>query len=126
MAGQMNRASISVVFNISEGFLRRKNKETLQFLRYAFSSNGELKAGYYASEGRKYITGAELDDFIQLNESIARMLRRWQSTLDTDEQRERVNPETGSSTKDRRRTRGRSTSAPQEHGRTKDPGPRTD
>jgi four helix bundle protein len=45
ISGQMNRASLSVLFNISEGFLRRRDKETLQFLRYAFSSNGEVKAG---------------------------------------------------------------------------------
>jgi len=41
----MNAAAISVMFNISEGFLRRTDKETLQFLRYSFASNGELKAG---------------------------------------------------------------------------------
>ena len=33
MADQMNDASISVLFNISEGFLRRRDKETAQFLR---------------------------------------------------------------------------------------------
>ena len=53
----MNRASVSVPFNISEGFLRRRDKEAKQFLRYAMASNGELKSGYYA-------------------------LRRWYATLD--------------------------------------------
>jgi len=33
LSGQMNDASLSVMFNISEGFLRRRDKETLQFLR---------------------------------------------------------------------------------------------
>jgi four helix bundle protein len=78
----MNGASISVPFNIAEGFLRRRNKETLHFLRYAFSSNGELKAGYYCASGRKYISDQELKELIELNESIARMLRRWQSRLE--------------------------------------------
>ena len=77
----MNEASISVAFNITEGFLRRRNKETLQFLRYAFASNGELKAGYYVAEGRKYISAAELAEAIELNESISKMLRRWEATL---------------------------------------------
>jgi four helix bundle protein len=81
LADQMNAASISVAFNISEGFLRRRNKETLQFLRYAFSSNGELKAGYYVAEGRKYISPTELGESIELNESISKMLRRWEATL---------------------------------------------
>jgi four helix bundle protein len=78
----MNAAAISVMFNISEGFLRRRDKETLQFLRYSFASNGELKAGYYAAEGRKHVTPAEATELIELNESIAKMLRRWQGTLD--------------------------------------------
>ena len=78
----MDGAALSVMFNISEGFLRRRNKETLQFLRYAFSSNGELKAAYYAANGRKYLTATESTGLIELNESIARMLRRWQSNLE--------------------------------------------
>src|ERR1043166_4293282 len=72
LSDQMNDASISVMFNITEGFLRRRNKETLQFLRYSFASNGELKAGYYAAEGREYLASSEATALIQLNESIAR------------------------------------------------------
>jgi four helix bundle protein len=83
MADQINAAALSVMFNIAEGFLRRRDKETAQFLRYAFASNGETKAGYYACEGRQYITQTELADLIALNDSIAKMLRRWQATLAT-------------------------------------------
>jgi len=82
LSGQMNRASISVVFNIAEGFLRRSDKETLQFLRYAFASNGELKAGFYVANGRGCLTDAETAELIPSNESIAKMLRRWQSKLE--------------------------------------------
>jgi len=78
----MNAAALSVMFNITEGFLRRRDKETLQFLRYSFASNGELKAGYYAASGRTYISEDEMTALIELNESIAKMLRRWQATLD--------------------------------------------
>ena len=59
----------------------------LQFLRYSFASNGELKAGYYAADGRRYISGPETAELIELNESIARMLRRWQGTLETRDPR---------------------------------------
>jgi four helix bundle protein len=82
MSDQMNRAALSVMLNISEGFLRRRDKETLQFLRYAFASNGELKACFYGCAGRSYISAVELAQLIEPNESIAKMLRRWQSTLD--------------------------------------------
>jgi four helix bundle protein len=44
MSSQMNDAALSVMLDISEGFLRRRDKETLQFLRYAFASNGEVKS----------------------------------------------------------------------------------
>lgn len=81
LSTQMNAAALSVLFNISEGFLRRRDKEMLQFLRYAFASNGELKAGYYAAEGRGLLTPTETSEVIALNESIAKMLRRWQDTI---------------------------------------------
>ena len=81
LSDQVNRAAVSVVLNITEGFLRRRDKETMQFLRYAIASNGELKAGYYIAEGRAYLQPAETRALIELNESIARMLRRWSVIL---------------------------------------------
>jgi hypothetical protein len=53
----------------------------MQFLRYAMASNGELKAGYYAAKGRAYLIADEVSGRIELNESIARMLRRWYASL---------------------------------------------
>ena len=94
MSGQMNGASISVMFNISEGFLRRRDRETAQFLRYAYASNGELKSGLYACDGRRYIASAEAAELIELNESISKMLRRWQGTLQTSNQRSEAGPRT--------------------------------
>ena len=81
LSDQVNRAAISVVFNTTEGFLRRRDKETMQFLRYAIASNGELKAGYYVADGRAYLMAGESAVLIALNESIAKMLRRWYATL---------------------------------------------
>jgi len=105
LAAQMNAAALSVMFNITEGFLRRRDKEMAQFLRYSFASNGELKAGYYAADGRRHITELETRDLIALNESIAKMLRRWLGTLKTDSGRVgdvRLNrgPDQGPGTKD--------------------------
>jgi four helix bundle protein len=79
----MNRAALSVLLNISEGFLRGRDKETLQFLRYAAASNGELKACYYAADGRACFTGSEVADLIAANETIAKMLRRWQTAVES-------------------------------------------
>src|SRR5262245_19524487 len=51
---QLNGAALSVPLNIAEGFLRRRDSETAQFLRYAFASNGEVKAAFYAGQGRGF------------------------------------------------------------------------
>ena len=64
LSDQVNRAALSVVLNITEGFLRRRDKETMQFLRYAIASNGELKAAYYVAAARGYLTSAETPAFI--------------------------------------------------------------
>jgi four helix bundle protein len=81
LSSQMNEASLSVMLNISEGFVRRRDKETLQFLRYSAASNGELRACYYAAHGRQYIDDAERDELLELNASIARMTRRFQASF---------------------------------------------
>ena len=76
-----------------------------QFLRYAFASNGEVKSADYAAEGRNYLSASETADLISLNESIAKMLRRWQATLEKDQ----------GWTKDKGRTK--------DQGRTRNQGP---
>src|SRR5258708_20797441 len=85
----MNDSSYSVMFNISEGFMRGLDLEFDQFLRYSYASNGELKAAYYAATGRNYLSASESASLIALNESISRMTRRLRSTLDVDRSRHR-------------------------------------
>ena len=78
---EMNDASISVMTNISEGFLRHRDKEFMQFLRVSAGSNGEVRSCYVAAQGRKYIAVDEADDLIEESNAIGRMIRRLQSTL---------------------------------------------
>jgi four helix bundle protein len=84
LADRMNAAALAVVFNISEGFLRRRHREMLQFLRCASVLNGEVKAALLAAEGRGYLQRSEFGGLIAGNESIARMLRRWQASLENE------------------------------------------
>ena len=81
LSEQLNAASISVMNNISEGFLRHRDKEFLQFLRVAAGSNGEVRSCYYAAHGRKYIDDDESTELIELSNVIGRMIRRLQGTL---------------------------------------------
>jgi four helix bundle protein len=78
----MNGASLSVMFNISEGFLRRRDREFLQHLRYSAASNGELRSGFHAALGRGYIDQTEADDLITESNQIGRMIRGLQNSLE--------------------------------------------
>jgi len=82
LSDQMNESSISVMLNISEGFVRRRNKEMLQFFRFAAASNGELRACYHGAHGRGHIGDNERDELLGLNDSIGKMIRRFQQTLE--------------------------------------------
>ena len=81
LSAQINAAAISVANNISEGFLRRRDAEFLQHLRYAAGSNGEVRSCYHTAHGRQYITTAELDRLAEESNVIGRMIRRLQATL---------------------------------------------
>ena len=116
----MNQASISVMFNISEGFLRRSDPDTLKFLQYSSASNGELKSGYYAAQDREYLTPSETRELITLNESISKMLWRWKATLEPSR---RSRSRTGPRTKDR--TQDRTKDGTKDSGLRTDRGPTT-
>ena len=81
LARQLNAASISVMSNISEGFLRHCDREFVQFLRIAAGSNGEVRSCLHAARGRRYIDQAESDFLIEQSNAIGRMIRRLQQTL---------------------------------------------
>jgi four helix bundle protein len=78
---QLNRASLSVINNISEGFLRHRDKEFMQFLRVAAGSNGEVRPCFMAAHGRRYLSDGEAEELIEASNAIGRMTRRLQATL---------------------------------------------
>jgi len=81
LANQVSAASLSVMNNISEGFLRHRDKEFLQFLRISAGSNGEVRSCFHAACGRKYIDQAEGDALIAESDVIGKMIRRLQDSL---------------------------------------------
>lgn len=56
---QIQRASISVMNNIAEGFekgqIAKDNKQFINYLNIAFGSCGEVKSMFYVAEDLKYI-----------------------------------------------------------------------
>ena len=66
---QIQRAAVSIMSNIAEGFERNGNKEFCNFLYIAKGSAGEVRAQLYVAKDLGYITE---DDFQELSDLAQR------------------------------------------------------
>ncbi len=71
---QIQRASISIISNIAEGFDRGGDKEFIQFLSVAKGSAGEVNAQLYAAIDLGYITRAEFEKASKLVNDIRQLI----------------------------------------------------
>ena len=62
LASQIQSASGSVMANIAEGFIRRSNKEFIQFLFIAMSSAAEVQSHLYIALDQEYINKNEFNE----------------------------------------------------------------
>ncbi|MGD8782429.1 MAG: four helix bundle protein [Ignavibacteria bacterium] len=58
---QIQRASVSIMNNIAEGFERDNNNEFVRFLNYSKGSAGEVRSLFYVAIDLEYITQCEFD-----------------------------------------------------------------
>jgi len=70
---QIQRAAVSIMSNIAEGFERGTNKEFIQFLFIAKGSAGEVRSQLYVAFDLGYI---EKDTFDQLNVDLISVSRQ--------------------------------------------------
>jgi four helix bundle protein len=59
---QIQRAAVSVMNNIAEGFERGSNKDFAKFLFIARGSAGEVRSMLYLTVDQKYITGTQFKE----------------------------------------------------------------
>lgn len=78
---QIQRAAVSVMNNIAEGFERKSNKEFKQFLFIAKGSSGEVRSMLYLALERKYINKSRFDDLYQRSIEISKLLSGLIKTL---------------------------------------------
>ena len=78
---QIQRASVSIMNNIAEGFERRTNRELLHFLYIAKGSCGEVRSMLYLASELKYVSEKEFNDLHNLTVEISKMLSGFIKTL---------------------------------------------
>ncbi|MEK9182236.1 MAG: four helix bundle protein [Patescibacteria group bacterium] len=78
---QIQRASVSIMNNIAEGFERKSNKEFKQFLYIAKGSCGEVRSMLHLVQELKYISKTEHDFVYSSSLEISRMLSGFIKTL---------------------------------------------
>ncbi len=67
LATQMQRAAVSIVSNIAEGFARQHTKEYQQFCYIALGSCAELETQLIIAQRRNYVSSeafSELEDYV--------------------------------------------------------------
>lgn len=60
---QIQRAAVSIMNNIAEGFERNNNKEFVIFLKYSKGSAGEIRSMLYVALDLKYIAKNTFDEY---------------------------------------------------------------
>lgn len=71
---QLQRAAVSIMNNIAEGYERRSNKEFRQFLYIAKGSCGETRSMIILGSDIGYIKKDKADELINLSKEISKIL----------------------------------------------------
>jgi len=91
LSQQIQRASVSIMNNIAEGFDSGSRAEFIKFLGYARRSASEVQCDLYVGLDRQYITQNVFDDTYRQAEKSRRMITAFMKYLRTLT-RQPVNP----------------------------------
>ena len=78
---QIQRASVSTMANVSEGFERGGDKEFTQFLSTSKGSCGEVKSHLYVALDQGYLTSASFDQLYGQASEVSRLLSGFMTYL---------------------------------------------
>jgi four helix bundle protein len=73
-SGQIQAAAISAMANIAEGFIRRSDKEFIQFLYIAMSSSAEVRSHLYVALDLGYIDKITFEAIYDRADKLGRMI----------------------------------------------------
>ncbi len=73
-SGQIQAAAISAMANMAEGFIRKSDKEFIQFLFIAMSSAAEVRSHLYVALDQGYIDKTRFDEIYDQADKTGRMI----------------------------------------------------
>ena len=82
LSGQIQRAAVSIMSNIAEGFERSSLAEFYQFLSIAKSSCGELRSQLYVALDIGYIDNVKFHNLFHQTEEVGRIIGGLQSAVE--------------------------------------------
>lgn len=82
---QIQRAAVSVISNIAEGFERSNREEFLYFLYIAKGSCGEVRAQGYVAYDQHFITELEFKSLISLSEKVSGIIYKFIESIKVSE-----------------------------------------
>ena len=82
LSGQIQRATVSVMSNIAEGFERASLSEFSQFLSVAKASCGEVRSQLYIALDVGYLTQSEFDNLLAQAEEVSRIISALRASIE--------------------------------------------
>ncbi|MCC5637944.1 four helix bundle protein [Nostoc sp. CHAB 5844] len=86
LSGQMQRAAVSIMSNIAEGFERNRPKEFHQFLSMAKASCAELRSQLYVALDVQYIQSSEFNQILNQAQEVGKIIGGLRASIDKNKQ----------------------------------------
>jgi len=81
LANQIQRASVSIMSNIAEGFERNRPTEFHQFLSVAKASCAEVRSQLYVALDVGYLSETEFQELFKLSAEVGRVVNGLRASL---------------------------------------------
>ena len=93
LKNQIQRASVSIMSNIAEGFESRTQAQFRDYLGHSKASAGEVRCQLYIAMDLKYVQQEQFKQVFDLADKSSRQIARFMNYLETHPQSRRVHEE---------------------------------
>ena len=93
LENQTQRASVSIMSNIAEGFENRTQARFIDYLGHANASAGEVRCQLYIAKDLNYLNQEQFQQVFDLADKVSRQIYRFMSYLETHPKSRRAREE---------------------------------